>query len=472
MFRKFILFIFAAQKEKQINFLHMKLFKSLFFIALMFSLTLPLSSQTIHSFTLQEAIDYAMQNNYDVIYSEMNIAAAKQQMKEATAFGLPQLSGAIEYNDNLERPTTLLPGEFISPPSPEPIPIQFGTRYSTNAGLFASQLIFSGKYIVGLQTAKLFLEKANVDFFKDKVAITQQVADSYYNVLSTEEALSVIDSTLTVTAKLARETRKIYEVGFAEDIDVDQLELLVSDLQANRIYFQNQLQITNSYLKFYLGIDSKDSIILTDNVSSLIDEKLKQTLGEQEFDYTQNVDYVSLNKQKEIRMMQVKLEKTEYMPTLSASINLQTNAQTDAWSFLSIDQRWYASSVFGVSLQLPIWTSGERSAKVEQAKIAYDQIEVRQEQLINSLNLQYEAAITEYFNAFSVYQNKEKAKQVAEKIFKKTSIKFTEGMASSLDILNTQTQFLQSEQDYINASLALLKAGQELDKLLTKSVNY
>lgn len=450
----------------------MKLTTRLSVIALLFSLSLPLSSQTVHSFSLKEAIDYAMQNNYDVIYSEMNIAVAKQQMKEATAFGLPQLSGAIDYSDNIERPTTLLPGEFTNPPSPDPIPIQFGTKYSTNAGLYASQLIFSGKYIVGLQTAKLFLEKANVDFFKDKVAITQQVADSYYNVLSTEEALSVIDSTLKVTAKLARETREIYEVGFAEDIDVDQLELLVSDLQANRIYFQNQLQITNSYLKFYLGIDSQDSIVLTDNVNSLIEGKLSETLGEQKFDYTQNVDYVSLTKQKEIRMMQVKLEKTEYMPTLLASINLQTNAQTDTWSFLSIDQRWYASSVFGVSLQMPIWSSGERAAKVKQAKIAYDQIEVRQDQLVNSLNLQYNAALNEYFNAFTVYENKEKAKLVAEKIFKKTSVKFTEGMASSLDILNTQTQFLQSEQDYINASLALLKAGQELDKLLTKSVNY
>jgi len=411
-----------------------------------------------------------MQNNYDVIYSEMNIAAAKQQMKQATAFGLPQLSGAIDYADNLEIPTTLLPGEFVGQPGID-VPIQFGTEYSMNAGLYASQLIFSGKYIVGLQTAKLFLEKANVDFFKDKVAITQQVANSYYNVLSTEEALSVIDSTLTVTAKLARETRQIFEVGFAEDIDVDQLELLVSDLQANRIYFQNQLVITNSYLKFYLGIDSKDSIVLTDNVNSLIERKLSETLGEQEFDYKQNVDYVSLIKQKEIRMMQVKLERTEYMPTLMANINLKTNAQSNTWDFFNTSQRWYASSIFGVSLQVPLWSSGERSAKVKQAKIAYDQIEVRQDQLVNSLNLQYDAALNEYFNAFSVYQNKEKARQVAEKIFKKTSVKFTEGMATSLDILNTQTQFLQSEQDYINASLALLKAGQELDKLLTKSVN-
>lgn len=449
----------------------MKLFFTTAIIILAHICASTVSSQTIHKFSLQEAIDYAMQNNYDVIYSEMNIEAAKQQMKQATAFGLPQLSGAIDYNDNIQRPTTLLPGEFTNPPSPDPIPIQFGTKYSTNAGLYASQLLFSGKYIVGLQTAKLFLEKANVDFFKDKVAITQQVADSYYNVLSTAEALSVIDSTLKVTVKLARETREIYEVGFAEDIDVDQLELLVSDLQANRIYFQNQLVITHSFLKFYLGIDSKDSIVLTDNVNSLIEGKLSEALANKEFNYEQNVDYVSLAKQKEIRMMQVKLEKTEYMPSLMANINLQTNAQTDSWTFLNVDQRWYASSVFGISLKVPIWSSGERAARVKQAKIAFDQIEVRQDQLINQLNLQYKASLNEYINAYSVYQNKEKAKRVAEKIFSKTSVKFTEGLASSLDILNTQTQFLSAEQDYINASLTLLKAGQELDKLLTKSIN-
>lgn len=427
-------------------------------------------AQQSFEFSLQEAIDYAMQNNYEVIYSEKNIEAAKQQMKEATAFGLPQIDGAIDYADNIALPTSVIPGEFFGTPG-EDQEIQFGTKYSVNAGLYASQLLYSGKYIVGLQTAKIFMEKASIDFFKDKVAVTQQVADSYYNVLATEEQLRVVDTTLKVTRKIADETRLTYEVGFAEDVDVDQLDLLVSDLEASRVYLENQLSIANAYLKFFLGLDSESTVVLKDGMFDLIDSRKESEIVSQIFNVNENIDYVSLAKTKEIRFMQVKLEKTAYQPTLAASINLQTNAQRNTWDFTNPDGKWYTSSVFGVNLLVPLWSSGERRAKVKQAQIAYEQIGVQQDQLKVSLNLQYQTALNEYFNAFSVYQNRDKSRKVAAKIFNTTSIKFTEGMASSLDILNTQNQFLESERAFIESGRVLLQAGQELERLMTKAIN-
>ena len=185
------------------------------FISACFLLLLVLNSsaQEVYEFTLKEAVDYAMQNNYEVIYSQKNIEFARQQMKEATSFGLPQIDGSIDYADNIALPTSLIPGDFFGTPG-EDVEIQFGTKYSMNAGLFASQLLYSGKYIVGLQTSKLFLDRANVDFFKDKVAVTQQVADSYFDVLATIEQLRVVDTTLAVTRNIAEETRITYEVGF------------------------------------------------------------------------------------------------------------------------------------------------------------------------------------------------------------------------------------------------------------------
>ena len=429
-------------------------------------------AQQVYQFSLQEAIDFSMENNYDVIYSEKNIEAAKQQMREATSIGLPKIDGAIDYSDNIALPVSVIPNgaEFFGQGSGD-IVLQFGTKYNMNAGLYASQLLFSGQYIVGLKTAKIFLEKTNIDFFKDKVLVRQQVADSYFNVLSVEEALWVIDTTLAVTEKLADETRMTYEVGFVEDIDVDQLDLLVADLEANKVYMTNQLSIAHAFLKFYLGLSDQDSLVLTDNINNLIVNFQNSELVSQPFDYNENVEYASVTKQKQISLMQVKLEQTNYMPTLMANVNLQTNAQRQQWDFFDPKGAWYASSVFGVSLTMPIWSSGERQAKVKQAKIAYEQMEIIEDQLITSLKLQYQQAINEYFNAYRVYENKDKARKTAEKIFNKTSIKFSEGMASSLDILNTQNQYLTAEQDYITASAALLKAGEELKRLLTKSIN-
>ncbi len=426
------------------------------------------AQDTIRYFSLQEAVDYAMSNNYQVLISEKSIEAAKARVLESTAIGLPQVDGIVSYSDNFSRPTFIFPS--FTQPGKE-MEIQMGTNYDATLGASLNQLIFSGQYIVGLKAAKKYLEKTSADFFKNKLAVKQQVAESYYNVLSTEAALQIIDSSYFLTKKLAEETKQIYEVGFAEDIDVDQLELLVSDLEASRVFLQNQRGIAYAFLKFYLGLSENDSIVLTDDMQSLV-EKSKNSLDlSKTFKYSQNADFVSLNKQKELTLLQVSLAKSAYMPTLAARVNYQTQAQRNTWDFFSKEGKWYQSGALGVTLDVPIFSSGQRKAKVTQAKVAFEQIELSERQLITTLNLQYQTARNEYLNAFQVYKNKNKARKIAEKIYKKTSVKFTEGMSSSLDILNTQTQYLNAENDYIKASLALLKAGEELKKLMTNAIN-
>ncbi|HDO26511.1 MAG TPA: TolC family protein [Bacteroidetes bacterium] len=446
----------------------MKLNKRNLLISLLVFLTGFIQAQEVRYFSLQEALDYAMNNNYQVILSGKNIEAAKARVLESTAIGLPQIDGKVTYDDNFARPTFIFPS-FT--PGGKEMEIKMGTNYNASFGASLNQLLFSGQYLVGLKAAKKYLEKTTADFFKDKLAIKQQVADSYYNILSTEAALDIVDTTYLLTKVLADETRQIYKVGFAEDIDVDQLDLLVSDLEASRVFLDNQRGIAYAFLKFYLGLSENDSIVLTDDMQSLVEKSKKSLILSQTFKYSQNADYISLNKQKELTLLQVNLAKSAYMPTLAARVNYQTQAQRNSWDFFSSEGKWYQSGALGITLDVPILSSGQRKAKVKQAKIAFEQVEISEKQLVTTLNLQYQTAKNEYLNAYRVYQNKDKARKIADKIFTKTSVKFKEGMSSSLDILNTQTQYLKAEQDFITASLTLLKAGEDLKKLLTNAIN-
>jgi len=407
-----------------------------------------------------------MDSNYNIINSALDVESAKYRVKESTSIGLPQVNGSISYNDNLQRPVMIIP-DFTDPT--KTMELQFGTKYDGTLAASASQLIFSGEYIVGLQAAKKYLEKTNIDFFKNKVAVKQQVANSYYAALSTEDALVIVDSTLTITQNLANETRQVYEAGLAEDIDVDQLDLLVSDLEATRDYLSTQRVIALAYLKFYMGLNDADSLILTDKMETIIDQKNNSGMLTNPFIFSQNVDYRSMAKQKELSMLQVKLAKSAYLPSLSANLNYQTQAQREQWDFFRSDGIWYGSSVFGVSMKIPIFSSGMRSSKVKQAQIAYEQVDVMEKQLLTNLNLQYSTAKNDYLNAYNVFQNKKKSRKTAENIYQKTTEKYKLGMASSLDLLNTHNQFLNTENDYINSALNLLKAGEELEKILTKS---
>ncbi len=440
------------------------------FLSLVLLFALPsLRAQEIRSFSLQEALDYAMTNNYDIMKSEKDIEIAKKRVTESTAMGLPQINGSIDYTDNFARPTMIMPPEFS--PDGQPMEIQFGTKYDAALGASISQLVFSGEYLVGLKASKKYLETTNVDFFKNKVAVKQQVANSYYAVLTTKKGLEIIDTTLKVTRGLAEEARQIYEVGFSEDLDVDQMELLVSDLEASKLYFESQLKLTHAYLKFYLGLNNNDSIILKDNLEALLEKQELSDILLTEFNVNINPDYYSLLKQKELQSLQINLEKASFMPTLNANVYYRTQAQRDVWNFFVFDDnhKWYNSSALGVNLSIPIFSSGMRSSKLKQARLVVEQMEIMENQLEDQLNLQYDNLRTEYINTYKVYVNKNKNRKIAEKIYLKTTEKYKQGLASSLDILNTHNQFLNAERDYLSASQAFLQSGEELKKILTKT---
>ncbi len=433
-------------------------------LIIVFVISTNVMSQQVRQLSLKQAIEYAMENNYDIINAGKDVESAKYQVKESTSTGLPQVNASVNYNDNIARPVMIIPD--FSDPS-KTMEIQFGTKYDASLGASVSQLLFSGEYIVGLQAAKKYLEKTSTDYFMNKVNVKQQVANSYYAALSAEEGLRIVDSTLKITSNLAIETREVYNVGLAEETDVDQLDLLVNDLESSALYLKNQMIISHAFLKFYLGLADTDSIVLTDDMEGIIAARHNSELLANPFNVNQNVEFRSLISQKELGWLQVKLEKASYMPSLVADLYYQTQAQRDQWDFFK-SGAWYSSSAFGVKMQIPIFSSGQRKSKVKMAQIAYDQIGVMEKQLTSSLNLQYDAAKNEYMNAYRVYENKQASRKTAEKIYIKTTQKYMEGMATSLDILNTHNQFLTTENEYINSALSLLKTGEELEKILTK----
>ncbi len=419
-------------------------------------------------FTLKQAVDYSMIHNYGVINSGKDLEIAKQKIKESLAQGLPQINAAINYQDNIARPVFILPGEVAGKPG-EGIPVQFGTEYSGGLSGNLKQLIFDGRYFIGLKAAKVSLERTDKQFFKNKLAVKEQVSDAYFNVLSAAESLRIIDSTLRITKKLANETEQIYKAGMAEDVDVDQLNLLVANLQASNTFLRNQYAIAQAFLKFYLGLGEKDSIVLTQTISELIRQKTHDPILLQSFNINDNVDFQEVVKAKEIRDLQVKLAKAAYIPSINAIMNYQTQAQRNVWNFFEPGHKWFQSASYGVTMSIPILSSGERAAKLKQAKIAYEQAQVLTRQTASQLSIQYQTIKNDYTNALSLYRNKLTNRKVAEKIYRKTTEKYTHGMASSLDLLNTHNQFLNAESDYITAGLNLLKSAEKLEILLTKA---
>lgn len=422
------------------------------------------SAQTEYRFSLQEALDFAYENNYDILSSYKDIEAAEQQVKEYMAIGFPQLNAGVNYTDYIALPTMIIPAGTFGPGSARQ-EVQFGTKYNAAAEATASQLIFDGKYIVGVQASKRFLERTRQEFIKSKLDMYEAVSAAYYRVLVAEDTKNILDSTKSYMDVMLYETRMTYEAGFAEETDVDQLELIVSDLEANIILTETQVEIAYAYLKFLCGIQIDESIVVTDELADLLDQVNYDALLNEPFNYENNIDYRLLKTQQEIAQLQLKLEKSEYLPSLSAFINMQTQAQRQNWNFFNSD-KWYGSSFWGVEMSIPIWSSGLRRAKVQQARINLDKLDIADRQLRTGLSIQVQTAQSEFNNAYLVMMNKSLAMNTAEKILRITSEKYKEGLSTSLDLLQANNQFLGNTSDYIVAMQDVLVKKLALEKLM------
>ncbi len=418
-------------------------------------------------FSLEQAQAYAFENNYDLKNSTTDVEIARKMVKQNTAIGLPQVNAGIDYMDNLLIPTTMIPGEFFGKPG-APQPVQFGTTYSSTLKATLTQLIYSGQYLVGLQTAKAYLETSKQKNTRDKVDVRDQVADVYVRLLVVDEGIKILDSTFVVVSRLVEEARKSYQVGLIEDIEVDQADLNRSNLEATITYTKNQRALLYASLKFLIGLKDNQEMVQTDNLNFFLAQVNRDALVNQQFNYQSNIDYVLLKKSDYLTLMQYKLSKTAYHPTLSGFLNASTSAQRDSWTFFNTSQVWYPASAFGISLQIPIWSSGNRKYSVDQARLNVEKTKVTDEKLRVGLELQVATAKTEFSNAYAIYKNKVKGFETSLKIYEKTMEKYKQGMVGSTDLNQRYQQFLLANNDYMQSIYTLLSQKIRLTKLLEK----
>ena len=421
------------------------------------------------AFSLKQAQDYAYENNFDLRNAYNDILIADKEVKKNTAIGLPQINGGIDYMDNFLLPTTVIPNFLIHQARrPKYLEIQFGTQYNLSVDLSATQLIYSGQYLVGLQAAKAYLATVKQRMIRDRMDVRDVVTEAYISFLVVEESTNILDSTMTVMTQMVDEAQKVYKAGMIEDIDVDQLVLNKSNLEASLINLRSQRNIAYSYLKFVMGIPEGQEITLTDNLDFFLNSLRKEYLVSQKFDINYNIDYTLLKKQEYLVSMQYKLAKTAYQPNLIAFLGVNTSAIRDSWNFFDSKQVWYSSSNWGLSLTVPIWSSGSRKYAVDQARIQLDKMKVIEEKTKVGLNLQVETVRNDFVNSYNVFMNNKKSLETAKKIYDKTIEKYKLGVSTSTDLNQRYNQFLQNESNYIQSILLLIRNQIKLSKLLER----
>jgi outer membrane protein TolC len=416
--------------------------------------------------SLNEAINLAIENSYNTKASKNDIKSATEKVWETTTIGLPQINGAIDYQNWLKQQVSLLPAEITGGPAGTFTPVTFGTKQNIGANITLKQLLFDGSYLVGLQASRTYLKISKQANEKTELLTREAVINAYGNVLVSENSISILEKNLKIIKKNLSDVKKIYENGLNEQEDIEQLEITLGNLNSQLNSVKRMKGIAYKMLNLSLGNPIKTELTLTDTLDSLVKSNIKLGIVSEEFNFSKHVDFRIAENDRESKRLLLKLEKSKAFPTLSAFVNYGTQGYSDTFSFLNNEQEWFNSSLLGVSLNIPIFSSLGRSSKTKQAKIALENADIKLRETKQRLSLMAEKAKSDYQLSIENFSTAKKNVGLAERIENKQRIKFFEGLSSSFDLLQAQNQLYSQQQNYIQSMLDVIAKKATLENAL------
>ncbi len=416
-------------------------------------------------FTLKQAQDYAIEHYYESVNAGLDIQKSKAKIWETTAIGLPHVNatGSYRYAADLEFDFDLSGG---IPPGQDFLAV-FAADNISQGKLEATQLIFDGSYIVGLQASKKYHECSTASLEKTNNEVRNMIASSYYLVLVADENMKILDGSLETLEESLKETKALVEQGFMDETELDQLELMKSDLETSIQSAKQSKDVALKMLKLNMGMDISGTVNLSDSLAGIMEQINIEALMGQTFNAGGNPDLKVLGVQKDLLALDLKRYKAQRLPTVAAFYQYQNTAYQFEWDWLK-DASWFDAQNLGLSISVPILSSGQQGAVIKQARLELNKMENTYNYVQNAMSIQFTNALNDLNTKNGNLQNAQKSLAIAEKIYERTQKKHKEGLASSFELTQMKNQVLQSQGKYIQALFDLLNAKAELDKLQNK----
>ena len=415
--------------------------------------------------SLDEAIAFAIENSYNTKASKNGISSAKETVRETSATGLPQINASFDYQNFLKQPVSL--ADFDDDGIDEQF--VFGKKQNLSASVTLSQIIFDGSYLVALQASKAYLKISEQANEKTEILTREAVVNAYGAVLVAEKSLLILAGNVNILEKNLHDAQKIYENGFNEQEDVEQLEITLGTLKNQRNNLEKMKGIAHQMLNLALGNSINTVLVLTDSLDTLATTNIDLGLLSETFNFSNHIDFKIAENDRESKRLLMQLERSKALPSLSAFVNYGNQAFSDSFSFFNRSQQWFDSSLLGVSLKVPIFSSFSRKARTAQARIALETSDIRLEETKQRLSLMAQKAKNEYQLSVENYTTAKRNVQLSERIEKKQRIKFFEGISSSFDLLQAQNQLYTKQQNYVQSMLDVIAKKVALENALNVS---
>jgi len=405
-------------------------------------------SGTRHALSARQSVDYALKNSARVKVALNNVKIQFQSNREITAAAYPQVNGYLSGTDYLDIPTNLLPGEFFGQPGTY-IPVKFGTKYNASWGADVHQLLFDGQVFVGLQARSASIDYANLNVAVTEEQIKANVYKIYYQLVVGKTQLDLIDANIARVEKLLHDTRELHKNGFAEKLDLDKVNVNLSNLRTERIKLENTIKTGTIGLKYLLGMPVKDELVLTD---TLDDSQLQENLlAEDSFRYEQRKEFQLLQVTEKLSEYNVKRYKMSYIPTIALTGSYSQNAQRNEFNIFKGGEKWFKSTYIGLRVDVPIFDGLARDSRVKKARLELENVRINMADMKNSIDQEVKTARIELSDALLTMEEQKKNMKLAEQVYDQTKKKYEQGLGSNLEVTNADTDLKTAQNNYFAA---------------------
>lgn len=412
--------------------------------------------------SLADAVSYALKNNINVLNADLDLQSAKMRESEIRGIGLPQISGSFDIKNYVQLPTQLLPGEVFGGAPGTFIPVQFGTKYNSTGSIQASQMLFNSDYFVAITSRGTLKELAEKNITRSKIETTVLVTKAYYNVLINRQRFGLMEANVERVRKLKEDTEALYDNGFAEKIDVDRIEVAYNNLTVEKEKVQKFVGLTETLLKFQMGMDINNPIVLTDSITH--PENAMLIIDTLQKNYTSRIEYSLAETQKKFSEADLRKNRLSYLPSAFLYGNVSAQQQSNKFEVFNTEKKWFPFSIIGATLNVPIFDGLQKHYRIQQSKLNLLKTENNLKHLQNVIALEVTSSQINYNNAVASLAVQKKNMELAENIFNVAKIKYQEGVGSNLEVINAETSLKESQTNYYNALTEYYISKVDYDK--------
>jgi outer membrane protein len=432
-------------------------------VALLSSYNKALSQESPRPLSLQEALEFAVKNNVAIKNAQLDVLIQEAQNAQVTASAYPNINGQAQGTVYIDPMQSFVPGDFFGQPGTF-VPVQFTPKYASNANISGSQILFDGSVLVALQARNTVVELAKQNGKLTEEGIKYNVQKAYHALAISYKQFDILKTTLQNARGMASDVAALKEAGFAEKIELDRTTVQINNLSSDSMRIANLLQVSEQLLKYQMGMDINQPIVLTDTA---IDGHVLQAsvLADQVLDYAQRTDFKLYQTQLKLNEYNLKRYRYAGLPSLSAIGNMGYNYASNNFKDL-FNSTYIWSSFVTLQMNVPIFNGFRRRNQVKEARLNIEKTKNTIQNFQLTVDFQTASARTGLKNALLQAESQKRNVELASGVLDLARKKYKEGVGSNLEVTQAQTDFLQAQNNYFNVLLNITNAEADLQQAL------